>query len=71
MRFTYRAANERPAGFVPFQDEGAQIGAGSVDGGGQSRATTADDDDFVHFSPPGPLDNQSVWLDSEADPKPQ
>ncbi len=43
-----RGQGELPAGFVPFQNERAQIGARGVDRRRQPRTTTSDNHDLVH-----------------------
>ena len=46
--FDQRGERELAAGLVSGDDEGLQIGAGGVDGGGVAGAAGADDDHIVH-----------------------
>lgn len=46
--FDESGGGELAAWFVAFEDEGREVGAGGVDGGGEACTTRADDDEFFH-----------------------
>ena len=46
--FHSRGRGQLAAGESPLQDERGEVGPGSVDGGGESGTSGADDDDILH-----------------------